>query len=107
MSSARQRLLLSEDEAWLVGLASTAILISHASIAVPSLFGAGLAFLFYDHLAQPGVPFVPFALFVAISMSITAFPVLMRILQDRGILQTSLGRIASACSLRAGLAQGR
>lgn len=78
MSSARQRLFLSEDEAWLVGLASTAILISHASIAVPSLFGADLAFLFYDHLAQPGAPFIPFALFVAISMSITAFPVLMR-----------------------------
>ncbi|MEO8438613.1 MAG: cation:proton antiporter [Spartobacteria bacterium] len=78
--------------------ASSAILISHASIALPCLLGAGLALLFYDRLAQPGAPFAAFALFVAISMSITAFPVLVRILQDRGILQTSLGRMASACA---------
>jgi Kef-type K+ transport system membrane component KefB len=78
--------------------ASAAILISHASIALPGLFGAALAFLLYDRLAQPGAPFVSFALFVALSMSITAFPVLVRILQDRGILKTSLGRIASACA---------
>ena len=78
--------------------ASAAVLISHASIAVPSLLGAGLAFLVYQRLAQPGAPFVPFALFVAISMSITAFPVLVRILQDRGIFKTSLGRMAAACA---------
>ncbi len=78
--------------------ASTAIVVSHASIAVPCLLGVGLAFVFYDRLAQPGASFVAFALFVAISMSITAFPVLVRILQDRGILKTPLGRIASACA---------
>jgi Kef-type K+ transport system membrane component KefB len=78
--------------------APTAILVSHASIAIPCLLGAGLALLFYDRLAQPGASFVAFALFVAISMSITAFPVLVRILQDRGILKTSLGRMACACA---------
>ncbi len=78
--------------------ASTAILVSHASIAIPSLLGAGIAFVFYDQLAQPGASFVAFALFVAVSMSITAFPVLVRILQDRGILRTPLGQIASACA---------
>ncbi len=78
--------------------ASAALLISHASIAIPSLLGAGMACLLYQRLAQPGAPFVPFALFVSISMSITAFPVLVRILQDRGLLKTSLGRIASACA---------
>jgi Kef-type K+ transport system membrane component KefB len=78
--------------------ASTAIIVSHAGIAIPCLLGVGLAYVFYDRLAQPGAPFVAFALFVAISMSITAFPVLVRILQDRGILKTSLGRIASACA---------
>lgn len=54
--------------------ASTAILVSHASIAIPGLLGAGLAYLFYERLAQPGASFVAFALFVAVSMSITAFP---------------------------------
>jgi Kef-type K+ transport system membrane component KefB len=77
---------------------STAILVSHASIAIPGLLGGGLAYLFYNRLAQPGASFAPFALFVAVSMSITAFPVLVRILQDRGILKTSLGQIASACA---------
>ena len=78
--------------------AGNAVLISHAGIAVPSLFGAGLALLFYDQLASPGAPFVAFALFVAISMSITAFPVLVRILQDRAMLRTSLGRTAATCA---------
>lgn len=78
--------------------ASAAVLISHASIAVPCLMGTGLALLLYQRLAPPGARFVPFALFVAISMSITAFPVLVRILQDRGILRTSLGRMAAACA---------
>ena len=78
--------------------AASAILVSHASIAVPCLLGAGLAYILFDQLAEPGAPFVAFALFVAISMSITAFPVLVRILQDRGILKTSLGRMASACA---------
>lgn len=78
--------------------APTAILVSHASIAIPSLLGAGLAFFFYERLAQPGASFTAFALFVAISMSITAFPVLVRILQDRGILKTALGQMASTCA---------
>ena len=86
------------DRAELRKKASTAIFVSHTSIAIPCLLGAGLAFLFYDRLAQPGAHFVPFALFVAISMSITAFPVLVRILQDRGILKSSLGQMASACA---------
>ena len=78
--------------------ALTAVFVSHASIAIPGLLGAGLAFLFYERLAQPGAPFIQFALFVSVSMSITAFPVLVRILQDRGILKTSLGRLAAACA---------
>jgi len=77
---------------------STAVLISHAGIAFPGLLGAGLALLLYDRLAQPGAPFVPFALFLAISISVTAFPVLVRILQDRRLLRTSLGRLACVCA---------
>src|SRR5439155_1178518 len=47
---------------------------------------------------QPGASFLAFALFMGISMSITAFPVLVRILQDRGIFKTSLGITATACA---------
>ena len=78
--------------------ASSAILVSHVGIAIPCALGAGLAYLLYGRLAQPGALFIPFALFVAISMSITAFPVLVRILQDRRMLKTSLGQFASACA---------
>ena len=78
--------------------AHTAIVVSHASIIIPCLFGVTLALLLYDRLAQPGASFIAFALFMAISMSITAFPVLVRILQDRGMFKSSLGRIAAACA---------
>jgi Kef-type K+ transport system membrane component KefB len=78
--------------------ARIAITVSHISIITPAVFGLVLAYFFYGDLAQPGASFTPFALFLAMSMSITAFPVLARILQDRGILKTSLGRTASACA---------
>ena len=78
--------------------AHTALVISHVSIILPALLGVTLAYVFYQQLAQPGASFVPFALFTALSMSITAFPVLVRILQDRGVLKTSLGRTATACA---------
>jgi Kef-type K+ transport system membrane component KefB len=78
--------------------AQTAIVVSHASIITPCLLGLTLAYFLYQRLAQPGAAFSTFALFMAISMSITAFPVLARILQDRGILKTTLGRTASACA---------
>jgi Kef-type K+ transport system membrane component KefB len=78
--------------------AHTAIVVSHASIITPCLFGVALALLLYERLAQPGASFSAFALFMAISMSITAFPVLIRILQDRGMFRSSLGRTAAACA---------
>jgi len=78
--------------------AHTALVISHVSIILPALFGIILAYVFYQQLAQPGASFVSFALFTAMSMSITAFPVLVRILQDRGVLKTPLGRTAAACA---------
>jgi len=51
-----------------------------------------------SHFAQPVASFLVFALFMGISMNITAFPVLVRILQDRGIFKTSLGSTATACA---------
>jgi Kef-type K+ transport system membrane component KefB len=78
--------------------AQTAVLVSHASIVIPYFFGVGLALFLYTGLAQPGATFTAFALFMGISMSITAFPVLVRILQDRKILKTPLGSMATACA---------
>ena len=75
-----------------------ALTVSHAGIAVPFLFGVLLAMaLFADH-APPGVGFTAFALFVGIALSITAFPVLLRILADRGLTHTPLGQTAIACA---------
>jgi Kef-type K+ transport system membrane component KefB len=74
------------------------VFISQASIAVPFLLGLGLATLIYPELSQPGVPFIAFAMFMGIAMSITAFPVLARILTDRGLSRTDLGVAALTCA---------
>jgi Kef-type K+ transport system membrane component KefB len=74
------------------------VFISQASIAVPFLLGCGLAAFIYPNLSQPGVPFVAFAMFMGIAMSITAFPVLARILTDRGLTRTDLGIAALTCA---------
>jgi Kef-type K+ transport system membrane component KefB len=86
------------DVAELRRRAHTAVVVSHASMIVPYFLGMLLALFLYDHLAQPGASFTGFALFMGISMSITAFPVLVRILRDRGIFKTSLGSTATACA---------
>ena len=86
------------DAAELRRKAHTAVVVSHSSIIAPYFLGVLLALFLYGRLAQPGASFTGFALFMGISMSITAFPVLLRILQDRAILKTSLGRTAAACA---------
>ncbi|HET6854613.1 MAG TPA: cation:proton antiporter [Pyrinomonadaceae bacterium] len=77
---------------------SAAVMISHASIIVPFLLGAALSLFLYRELASPGTSFNAFALFIGVAMSITAFPVLARILEDRGMSQTYLGSIAITCA---------
>jgi Kef-type K+ transport system membrane component KefB len=64
------------------------------SVLVPMLMGLGAAYVSYPALAPAGVQFWPFALFMASAMSITAFPVLARILKDRELTQTTLGRLS-------------
>jgi len=78
--------------------AQTAVLVSHASIVVPYVLGVLLAYFLFSHLAAPGTSFTAFALFMGISMSITAFPVLARILQERGLARTYLGATAITCA---------
>jgi Kef-type K+ transport system membrane component KefB len=80
------------------GRAGAAFAIAHASILVPFLLGALLARGLYQRLSTPDVPFTTFALFMGVAMSITAFPVLARILEDRGMMRTALGGLALSCA---------
>ncbi len=70
--------------------------ISHASIVIPYFFGMVLAYFVYTDFAAGRTSFTSFALFVGISMSITAFPVLARIVQEKGLTKTHLGTLAIA-----------
>lgn len=72
------------------------ILISHTSTVVPFFFGMLTAYFVYDTYADKGTPFLSFALFVGIAMSITAFPVLARIIQEKGLTRSHLGTISLA-----------
>ena len=78
--------------------ANEAVVISHASIIFPFALGIGLAYFVYESFAPEGVKFLSFALFMGIAMSITAFPVLARIVQERGLQKTRLGAIAITCA---------
>ncbi len=78
--------------------ANDAVVISHASIIFPFTLGIGLAYFIYHQFAPEGVQFASFALFIGIAMSITAFPVLARIVQERGIHKTKLGSIVITCA---------
>lgn len=72
------------------------ILISHTSTIVPFFLGMLVAFFIYDNYAYSSTPFLSFALFIGIALSITAFPVLARIIQERGLTKTHLGTISLA-----------
>jgi len=74
------------------------IVTSQVSIAFPFALGYALAFALFPSFSPPGVRFLPFALFMGIAMSITAFPVLARILTDRGLTRTELGVAALTCA---------
>lgn len=72
------------------------ILISHTSTIVPFFLGMLTAYFVYDTYADKSTPFLSFALFVGIAMSITAFPVLARIIQEKGLTKSHLGMITLA-----------
>lgn len=72
--------------------------ISHASILVPFLLGSALALWIYPTMSTPDISFTAFSLFLGVSMSVTAFPVLARILTDRGIQKSRMGAIALTCA---------
>jgi Kef-type K+ transport system membrane component KefB len=78
--------------------AQDAVVISHASIIIPFALGMGLAYFIYQSFSPEGVQFLSFGLFLGIAMSITAFPVLARIVQERGLHKTRLGTIVITCA---------
>jgi Kef-type K+ transport system membrane component KefB len=76
----------------------SALAISQAGILVPFALGVVLALALYPAYAGAHIPFPAFALFLGVAMAVTAFPVLARILTDRGMQQTPLGTMALACA---------
>ncbi|MEO6027783.1 MAG: cation:proton antiporter [Candidatus Binatia bacterium] len=89
---------LEFDVALLRGRGHTAVAISHTSIVVPFALGAVLAHYLYPILSPRSVPFSSFTLFMGVAMSITAFPVLARILVERRLLRTKIGALAITCA---------
>ena len=69
-------------------------MISHFSIILPFVLGAGLALFLFGEFGPHGFGFLSFALFMGVSMSITAFPVLARIIQEHNLTRTTLGAAA-------------
>jgi Kef-type K+ transport system membrane component KefB len=74
------------------------VLISNVSIVLPLVMGVGLAKVLYPEFAVKQVPFSTFALFMGTAMSITAFPVLARILKERNLLGSGIGSMAISCA---------
>jgi len=79
-------------------LGHIAVVISHTSIIVPFALGALLALFLFPRIADESLPFTGFVLFMGAAMSVTAFPVLARILGERNLLGTKLGTLTIACA---------
>lgn len=75
-----------------------AVVVSNAGILIPFTLGMGLAYFIYTRFAPEGVSFLSFGLFLGMAMSITAFPVLARIVQERGMHKTRLGTLVITCA---------
>lgn len=83
---------------YLRGNLNIAILISHVSILVPFSLGSLLALLLYPLVSNGDVSFTAFALFLGAAMSITAFPVLARIITENNLQRSRLGTLALTCA---------
>lgn len=83
---------------YLSGQLEVAVLISHVSILVPFSLGILLSLLLYPLVSNSSVPFTAFALFLGAAMSITAFPVLARIITENNLQSTRLGTLALTCA---------
>jgi Kef-type K+ transport system membrane component KefB len=89
---------LELDPDHLRGQLKATIATAHVGIVLPFMLGSALSLYLYPRFSTSDVSFTNFALFLGVAMSITAFPVLARILSDRGMIRTKLGAIALTCS---------
>lgn len=89
---------LELDPQILRGRGHAAVVTSHVSILAPFFLGTLLALYLYPRLSDDSVSFTNYALFMGIAMSITAFPVLARILTERNLLRTQIGSVTIACA---------
>ena len=89
---------LELDPKYMKGNLDIAILTSHVSILVPFSLGSLLALLLYPLVSNNSVTFTAFALFLGAAMSITAFPVLARIITENNLQGTRLGTLALTCA---------
>jgi Kef-type K+ transport system membrane component KefB len=89
---------LDFDSRLLQGRGRAAVAISHTGIVLPFLLGGALAYAMREHLAIPGVPVLSFVLFFGVAMSITAFPVLARLLAERRLTHDGVGAVVLACA---------
>ncbi|WP_284741828.1 cation:proton antiporter domain-containing protein [Amycolatopsis sp. RTGN1] len=90
---------LELDVARLRGRGRLALVVSHVSIAAPFLLGVLLAIAAFARFSPPGLGFLPFALFLGVALSITALPVLARILLDLGMYHQQIGALVMTCAL--------
>ena len=88
---------LELDSEHLRGRVRQVAAISNASVALPMALGIAIALPIFE-LVGPDTEFVAFALFMGVSMSVTAFPVLARILVERRMLKRPIGAVALACA---------
>ncbi|HEY9642976.1 MAG TPA: cation:proton antiporter [Coleofasciculaceae cyanobacterium] len=89
---------LELDPKYLKSQLDVAVLTSHVSILVPFSLGTVASLLFYPLVSSASVSFTAFALFLGAAMSITAFPVLARIITENNLQGTRLGTLALTCA---------
>ncbi|MFI7020086.1 cation:proton antiporter [Streptomyces sp. NPDC050164] len=94
---------LEFDGHLLRGRGSTASVIGQVSVAIPLALGVAVGTAIYGELGSSTGDRETFALFIGAAMSVTAFPVLARILMERGIFQTPVGTLAMVCAAIADL----
>ena len=71
-------------------------LVGICSVLLPMALGLAIAPMLHARFAPAGIGFWPFALFMAASMAITAFPIMARILKERAMTHTPIGRLSLA-----------
>lgn len=76
----------------------TSVVISQSGIIAPFVLGGGLAFWLYPEYGTETVPRMVFVMFVGVAMSITAFPVLARIISEGGLLHSRIGALTLVCA---------